>query len=89
MGYRLGFSFYNSNKVIQMEKRHLFERELQQEALQEFDALASRSWWTGRHFARAWKLAFGTGGASRRRGRPCWDALVMFRAAVGCDAWIE
>ena len=77
-----------------MEKRHLFERESQQEALQEFDALARIKElvdWGGI------SPALGTGlwhwrGATKRRGRPSWDALVMFRAlllGVMCDAWIE
>ena len=48
-----------------MEKRHLFERESQQEALQEFDALA-----------RIKELV------DWEAFRPCWDALVMFRALL-------
>ena len=66
-----------------MEKRHLFERELQQEALQEFDALARiKELVDWEAFRPRLEQAFGTGGASRRRGRPCWDALVMFRALL-------
>ena len=65
-----------------MEKRHLFERELQQEALQEFDALARIKELVDWDRARL-EQVFGTGGATRRRrGRPCWDALVMFRALL-------
>ena len=66
-----------------MEKRHLFERELQQEALQEFDALARiKELVDWEAFRPRLEQVFGTGGASRRRGRPCWDALVMFRALL-------
>ena len=62
----------------------MFERELQQEALQEFDALARIKelvHWEA--FRPRLEQVFGTGGASRRRGgRPSWDALVMFRALL-------
>ena len=74
-----------------MEKRHLFERELQQEALQEFDAFGSD------------QGAGGLGGISPALGTGLWHwrckqaprASVLGCAgdvpgtAVGCDAWIE
>ena len=61
-----------------MEKRHLFERELQQEALQEFDALARiKELVDWEAFRPRLEQDFGTGGATRRRGRPSWDALVI------------
>ena len=75
-----------------MGKRHLFERESQQEALQEFDALARiKELVDWEAFRPRLEQVFGTGGASRRRG----GASVLGCAgdvpgtAVGCDAWIE
>ena len=61
-----------------MEKRHLFERELQLEALQEFDALARIKELvdTGRHFARAWNrslaLAVQAGAVADVHPGMCW-----------------
>ena len=61
----------------------MFERESQQEALQEFDALARiKELVDWEAFRPRLEQVFGTGGASRRRGRPSWDALVMFRALL-------
>ena len=71
-----------------MEKRHLFERESQQEALQEFDALARINELVD------WE-------ALRPRLEQVWRCKQAPRAsvlgcagdvpgtAVGCDAWIE
>ena len=62
----------------------MFERESQQEALQEFDALARiKELVDWEAFRPRLEQVFGTGGATRRRrGRPSWDALVMFRALL-------
>ena len=73
-----------------MEKRHLFERELQQEALQEFDALARIKELVD------WDIspALGTG-LWHWRCKQTPRASVLGCAgdvpgtAVGCDAWIE
>ena len=68
-----------------MEKRHLFERELQQEALQEFDALARiKELVDWEAFRPRLEQVFGTGGASI-----LGCAGDVPGTAVGCDAWIE
>ena len=66
-----------------MEKRHLFNVNRRQEALQDSTLwLGSRSWWTGRHFARAWNRSLALAVQAGAAGRPSWDALVMFRALL-------
>ena len=77
-----------------MEKRHLFERELQQEALQEFDALARiKELVDWEAFRPRLEQLFGTGGATR--GGAAGGGVRLGCAgdvpgtAVGCDAWIE
>ena len=66
-----------------MEKRHLFERENQQRALREFDGLAKiKQLVDWEVFRPRLEQVFGSGGKQRRRGRPPWDAVVMFRALL-------
>ena len=66
-----------------MEKRHLFEPEYQQRALREFDGLAKIKQLVD------WEVLCPSIRAGIRerqeatpRGRPPWDALVMFRALL-------
>ena len=66
-----------------MEKRHLFERENQQRALREFDGLAKiKQLVDWEVFRPRLEQVFGSGGKRRWRGRPPWDAVVMFRALL-------
>ncbi len=64
-----------------MERRHLFEREMQQRALEEFDGLARiRALVDWQAFVPTLEEIFGVchGGP----GRPAWDPLVMFRSIL-------
>ena len=66
-----------------MEKRHLFERENQQRALREFDGLAKiKQLVDWEVFRPRLEQVFGSGGKQRRRSRPPWDAVVVFRALL-------
>ena len=65
-----------------MEKRHLFEPEYQQRALREFDGLAKIKQVDWEVFGPRLEQVFGSGRKQHRRGRPPWDALVMFRALL-------
>ena len=66
-----------------MEKRHLFEREMQQKALEEFDDLARIKElvdWDA--FRPQLEEIFGFSADQSGRGRPPWDVLVIFRALL-------
>ena len=66
-----------------MERRHLFEREMQLEALSEFDDLARmRDLMDWEAFRPRLKKIFGTDSSRKGSGRPPWDELVMFRALL-------
>ena len=66
-----------------MEKRHLFEREMQQKALEEFDDLARIKElvdWDA--FRPQLEEIFGFSAEPSGRGRRPWDVLVIFRALL-------
>ena len=64
-----------------MERRHLFEREMQQRALEEFDGLARiRALVDWEAFVPSLEEIFGVSHGGP--GRPAWDPLVMFRSIL-------
>ena len=66
-----------------MERRHLFEREMQDKALAEFDDLVRiRELVDWEAFRLQLREIFGTDSTRRGPGRPPWDELVMFRAIM-------
>ena len=74
-----------------MEKRHLFERESQQEALQEFDALARiKELVDWEAFRPRLEQVFGNWRCKQApRASVLGCAGDVPGTAVGCDAWIE